>query len=224
MRRFGVLLLSLVSMVAVSGFAAPGVAMAASPTTTNTITVETNKGSLPAWIIKADPYVHVVNGVATIDRAASRALDANTYSTTLTAVNRFNTLPMAARLGPISLKVVVKPGAGLAPSISAGVVQPMMINLAACATGSYNSFEWWGVHVKLSECLTRYLGSSLLAFGGIVGIVAVIPPADLLIGAVAVILVAVDPILGWVDQTFCDNHGVAINLVTVPLFPSNIGC
>lgn len=213
MRR-SMAMLALVVLVASLAAAFPAATFAASPTSTPT--VETNHGALPPWVVKASPFVHVSNGIATIEPAASRSLDSTTYGLTVKAVAHYNALPAIEKRTPLPVTGVVGTGGQV------NTVQPMMINLQACASGSYVQFNWWGTHLKFSECLTQWLATSGVGLGGVIGVIALIPAAAPVAVPAAVIFLALGGVILWVDMTFCDNHGVAINWPVIG--PTNIGC
>ena len=207
-------MLALVVMVASLAAAFPAATFAASPTSTPT--VATNHGALPPWVVKASPFVHVSNGIATIDPAASRSLDSTTYGLTVKAVAHYNALPAIEKQTPLPVMGVVGAGGQV------NTVQPMMINLQACVSGSYVEFNWWGTHLKFSECLTQYLGNSSLDLGGVVAVIGLIPWAAPVALPAGIIIIALGGVVLWVDMTFCDYHGVALNIPVIGLV--NIGC
>jgi hypothetical protein len=220
--RKPVAMLAFVVLVASLAAAFPAATFAASPTSTSapasTPTVETNQGALPHWVVKASKFVDVSNGIATIDPAASRALDSTTYGLTVEAVAHYNALPASEKLAPLPVTgVVVTGGQG-------NTVQPMMINIYACASGSYIQFNWWGTHFKMSECLTQYLTKTVTAAGAVIAVIGAVfswAPTVIFV-PIGLIIAAAGPVIDWVDATFCDNHGAAINLPV--LGPDNIGC
>ena len=127
----------------------------------------------------------------------------------------FNALPLSVKTAGQPISVV-----GLATS--AGGVKPMAINMSACINGSYISFQWWGTHFKMSECLTQYVTKSATALGAIIAVIGVIPGVAPVVIPIGLIIAATGPVIDWVDTTFCDQHGVAINLPVIG--PDNIGC
>ena len=209
---------------------APMAVFAQSPTGAHPITlptptppvVATSYNTLPAWVIAADPYVHVANGVATIDASAAANLDATTLADAQQAIARFNALPLTSRLDTpyagAGIHVFGKPAPVTLPGQVSLAVQPMVS--AACIRGSYMSVQWWGLYFKFSECATGLLEGGPAAIGTIIGTIGAVialggPAAWAAAGAFIVViggLVASAGAVIWLDDNFiCNNHGVSIS-------------
>jgi hypothetical protein len=67
----------------------------------------------------------------------------------------------------------------------------------------------------LAPTITQNLGAIIAVIGVMPGVAPVVIPIGL-------ITAATGPVIDWVDTTFCNQHGVAINLPVVG--PDNIGC
>jgi hypothetical protein len=64
--------------------------------------------------------------------------------------------------------------------------------------------------------------NSGLDLGGVIAVIGLIPAAWPVVLPAGVIIVALGGVVLWVDMTFCDYHGVAINWPVIG--PVNIGC
>jgi hypothetical protein len=184
--------------------------------------VATSYNALPAWIIAGDPFVHVTNGVATIDPSASSKLDAATLANVQQAVSLFNSQPQAARLGTpypgAGINVFGRPAPATLPSAGGALkAQPMVSS--SCLNGSYISIQWWGIYIKFSECATGILEGGPAAIGAIIALIAALcavsGPAGVVaagfISVIAAALAAAGGTVWLVDTLFCNNRGVSVS-------------
>jgi hypothetical protein len=205
------------------------------PTTTPPV-IATSYKSLPAWVIAADAYVHVVKGVATIDAAATANLDATTLANAQLALAKFNALPLDTRVetpyAGAGIHVFGKPAPITLPG--AGSLKVQLMVSAACIRGSYMSVQWWGLYFKFSECATNLLEGGPAAIGTIIGTIGAVvalggPAAWAAAGAFIVViggLVASAGAVIWLDDNFiCNNRGVSISFNWLPFVGGfGVGC
>lgn len=91
----------------------------------------------PAWIVEADPYVHVISGKAVINPAISKVLSPNDVVKVEQSVQHYNSLSTSVKAHPL----VATPHLGCNPG------------------GTY--YYWWGDETVVTSCGVALLTAGL---------------------------------------------------------------
>ena len=152
-------------------------------------------------VAKANPYIHIVNGSATIDPQLNKYVNADELALVQQSITRYNNLPLTLRQHP-----------HLSGSYTPGGTHPNTI------VGGYKSYRWaidaywWGVRMWINTYAAQNFNLFLAIAGGgvgaaIGGIIGTIPGA--IIGAIAGAIVG--SAASWVDNE-CGQRGVFIDI------------
>lgn len=120
--------------------------------------------SEPTWIIKAAPYIHISDGIATIDPAVRSVLSPNDVTLVTQTIQRYNTIPYATKIkGATSTNVSAH--TKVTPN-------------ASCSSNSgaiYGPFVyWWGTAYTLNHCFIVQLWLAVYIDGSTAGGIALI--------------------------------------------------
>jgi hypothetical protein len=174
--------------------------------TQQTIPNSTSSGE-PTWVVKAGSYVHVVNGIATINPAIKKVLSSRDVALVTQAVQKYNALPLTEKTRahvPVSVSnhATVIPYASC-PSNSGAVYGPY--------------YYWWGEAVTLNHCLIQLLwiavyvdGSTALAAGAFCAVASA--GACVLFDAIAGAYIAGTVTALNSADAQCDNRGANLNI------------
>lgn len=180
-KAFRVFLTSLfaVTLVLVSVFATAN-STQAHAATVNPVQVG-NHSAEPGWVMRANPYVHVVNYVAYIDPAISKNLSASAVAAVKSSVQYYNALPLKTRQFHGTIK------------LSAQSLHTPAVRSYSCSYSLYVAGVSWSgaVTVHLSYCLALEASLGIGVDAGIaVALAAIFPPALTIAALVAVYLLA----------------------------------
>ncbi|GHO75303.1 hypothetical protein KSD_30740 [Ktedonobacter sp. SOSP1-85] len=152
-----------------------------------------------SWVQRADPYVHIINGTATIDPAISQHLSTDEIAQVQNAVNHYNKLPLSTRQHP---------------HVS-GTYKPNTMSPNSTAYQWSYDWYWWGVRIWLNSPAAQNLGGAMAFIGASIGAsigAAVGGPLGVTAGAIVGLILSVG---GW-SPTFydnqCGNKGVFIDI------------
>jgi hypothetical protein len=133
-----------------------------------------NSQTEPGWVVRANPYVHVVNYVAYIDSSINKHLSASDIAMVKSSVHYYNSLTLKARQFHGTLQLSAK-------SLHSQVVTPN----SACNWNLYVAGTSWtgAVTVHLSYCLAKETSEGLGIDAAIAAALAAIFPPALAIAA-----------------------------------------
>ena len=164
-KAFRIFLTSLfaIAFALVSIFATASSIQAHAATTKTPVQQSTTKSTLPgepSWVIKAEPYVHISNGIATVDQAIKKSLSPSDVALVMHAVQAYNALPLSAKnKGSISVHGTVTPNASC-PSNGGAIYGPY--------------HYWYGTAYTLNHCLIVRLWLAVYIGGSTATAVAII--------------------------------------------------
>lgn len=176
--------------------------------TTPTTAVAVTPGTMPTAVIAAaQPYVHVVNYVATVDPAISRRLSSQAVAQVTKAVATYNALPMDARVQGLQSA----PGGHLVPARQVQLLSGAAAHYSACREYAHLFFNWWGVTLYMNHCLVNDVAFAWGSIGIIAGMIsaacAACAPFAWLLAGIAALYTGW---LVWADNR-CGGNGANVN-------------
>lgn len=171
--------------------------VAAQPSTRSV--TATTAGQVPHWVLTADQYVRVSNGVAQVSPVIYSRLDPATVRQVVQAVVQFNALDQQYRLGDVRVSTPLRSQDAVIEATCRGRSEIRI------------STHWWGQQYWLSSCTVLSVvaaGGSAAAIAGIIAAVcgACAPVAGVLAGVLALYT----GWIAWADQ-YCGGSGVYVN-------------
>lgn len=154
----------------------------------------------PAWVVQGDPYVHVINYVATVDSAIRKHVSSQIVSQVMQAVHQYNSTSLKLR----QLNIVLSPQNSHLKELNAQ-------GMTACGAWASARYYWWGFQLYVNSCLVNditfggYTGASLAGL-----IAAVCPPCAPIAGTIAAIIGFYTSWLSWAN-TRCGSRGAYID-------------
>ncbi|GAB4211093.1 MAG: hypothetical protein OHK0022_45270 [Roseiflexaceae bacterium] len=190
---------SLLSAIALTVIATPTNAQSTTVQPSTGGITATSAGQVPQWVLKADRYVRVTNGVARVSPAIYSQLDRATVQQVMQAVAQFNSLDQQYRLGDVRVNV---PSHYSNQRIEATCRGQEQITVTT---------QWWGQQFWLNSCAVMSVvaaGGSISAIAGVIGGLCApcAPVAVPLAGILAVYTIWIQ----WADQ-YCGGGGVYVN-------------
>jgi hypothetical protein len=154
----------------------------------------------PTWetiVRRADPHVHVVNNIASIDSQITTVLTTDQLEQVKKAVDTYNKLPLKTRQHPhVAGTYIVKSNS---------------ITPAYAYQWTYDVY-WWGVRIWLNSPAAQNFNYAMTILGAgigaaVGGIIGTVPGAVIgaIIGAIA------GSVAAWVDNE-CGNRGIFIDI------------
>ncbi|HEU4324900.1 MAG TPA: hypothetical protein VFS21_17295 [Roseiflexaceae bacterium] len=190
---------SLIGAIALSVITTPTSAQAAAAQPSARNVTATTAGQVPQWVLTADRYVRVTNGVARVSPAIYSRLDRATVQQVMQAVAQFNALDQQYRMGDVHVSIPLRS--------QDAVIEATCRGRSEIRISTY----WWGQQYWLSSCTVLSVvaaGGSVAAIAGIIASVcgACAPVAGVLAGVLALYT----GWIAWADQ-YCDGGGVYVN-------------
>lgn len=192
------------------------------PTSTQQST--SNSASEPEWIVKATPYVHVANGIATIDPAITKVLSASDLARVTQAIQKYNSLPYATKMSVAVTKSVAVQNISMNRNVTPNDYCP---SGSGAVSGPYH--YWWGTAWTFNHCLVQQLWIIIYIDGSVATGIGIICGA-LTAGACAIFAgLAGTVIVGTVvamqsADAQCNNRGANLNLTYAGIFFVNSVC
>jgi hypothetical protein len=149
-------------------------------------------------VAKANPYVHVVNGSATIDSRINQTLSQDEVVLVNQAVAKFNSLPSTFRLHP-----------QLSGTSNLKNVQP---------NGSWGAFRWtlnvywWGVRLWINSPAAQSFPYFWAVVGGTIGAAVGGLIGGVLGGAVGALIGSLPSGVVAIEDNYCGNRGIFIDV------------
>lgn len=190
------MLATLLGALVLSGMTSPAQAreMAAHPAPAG---VGASGGQMPLWVLQADKYVRVVNGVAVVSPEIHMRLNPATVRQVLQSVAHFNALDRQYRMGDVRINIPARSQNGVV--------------MAGCKNQITISYKWWGQQYWLNSCTVNTITH---ANGGVTGIAMAItricPACGVVAGVLAGVVAVYANWLQWADQ-YCGGQGVYMN-------------
>lgn len=166
---------------------------------------QTSTNKVRNWqdvVAKANPYVHVVNNIATIDPHLTTYLSATEIALVRQSVAHYNNIPLTLRQHP---------HLSGSYTFTGGVHSNTIV-------GSYKSYRWtidvywWGVRMWINSPFAQNFGGVMAIVGGAIGgSIGNIVGA----GAGAVIGAILGGVAGWLTAYYdneCGNRGAFIDV------------
>jgi hypothetical protein len=194
LRFLFLVVLSLVLISTVSGAAFAATSNVKSKSSSPSLT--SSKSSTWEDIVKrADPYVHIVNGVAVVDSNIHQHMNQSEINSVDSSVAKFNGLPSTVRHN----------------LHQSGTYTPKGIN-SCCAYRWTLNWYWWGARIWLNSSAAQNFNYAMGILGAAIGAavgagIGALPGAVIgaVIGAIAASAAA------WIDNE-CGNRGIFIDI------------
>jgi hypothetical protein len=163
-----------------------------------------NSPTEPGWVGRANPYVHVVNYVAYIDRTIAKHLSASDVAMVKSSVHYYNSLPLKTRQFHGTLQLSTK-------SLHSQAVTPN----SACNWNLYIAGTSWtgAVTIHLSYCLALEAGLGIGVDALIASAIAAIFPPAAPVGYLIGIYLGADALALATYASECGNAGVYFNFM-----------
>jgi hypothetical protein len=182
--------------IATSGTAFADSHQLGSSVSPQTYTVYSSLTKAPAWIARAQPYVHISHNMAIVDTAISHYLSVDDIINVNVSVAHYNGLPASVRDHPSVSGIGVSGSAGSRDGASAMIPDGFAWEV---------NWYWWGLRVWVNSDLANALGAGSAVPAALL---AIVPPMAFTVVVYGAAIVF--------DNYMCSSRGVFLDFPYLP--------